>query len=58
MGETKNVHLFPETKDVIVEGARGAGLAAALTLADSGAEAVLFQVLHELPGYARRHQDR
>ena len=58
MGETKNVHLFPETKDVIVAGAGGAGLAAALTLADSGAEAVLFQVLHELPGYARRHKDQ
>ena len=39
----ENQDLFPETKDVLVAGAGGAGLAAALTLAEGGAKVVLFE---------------
>jgi fumarate reductase flavoprotein subunit len=43
MGRLENRDLFPETKDVLVAGAGGGGLAAALTLAEGGAKVVIFE---------------
>ena len=43
MGKLENRDLHSETKDVVVAGAGGAGLAAALTLAEGGAKVVVFE---------------
>jgi fumarate reductase flavoprotein subunit len=43
MGKMESVNSFPETKEVIVAGAGGAGLAAALTLAEGGAKVVALE---------------
>ncbi len=43
MGNLENRVSKAETKDVIVAGAGGAGLAAALTLAEGGAKVVVFE---------------
>lgn len=43
MGKLENRDLTPEAKDVVVAGAGGSGLAAALTLAEGGAKVVIFE---------------
>ena len=43
MGKMKSVNSFPGTTEVVVAGAGGAGLAAALTLAEGGAKVVAFE---------------
>ena len=43
MGDLENRDSHSETKDVVVAGAGGAGLAAALTLADGGAKVAIFE---------------
>src|SRR5512136_1957857 len=42
MGDLGNRDSYSETKDVVVAGAGGAGLAAALTLAEGGAKVAVF----------------
>ncbi len=43
MGKLKNRDLYSEVDDVIVAGAGGAGLAAALALAEGGAKVIIFE---------------
>ncbi len=43
MGELKKRELDPESIDVVIAGAGGAGLAAALTLAEGGVRAIVFE---------------
>src|SRR5512136_335436 len=43
MGNLGNRDSYPETKDVVVAGAGGAGLAAALSVAEGGAKVIVFE---------------